>query len=180
MELTPVKRNTPIRYDRNIKKRKDDLRDRNENRFCTVYACVVCTEVEFLNSEELSPIKSSQLPAQFPAAPAGEELTLLDSSAPWMVQKSRLWEIGNSYFAWGRKKTYCTHLMAIIEQLFCFSTTFLVNFVKRKQRSKEAPLIFYDAGSGKYVLVERPDRESNKIFVKNHKSKIGIETTFSK
>ena len=76
MELTPVKWNTPIRYDRNIKKRKDDLRDRNENRFCTVYACVVCTEVEFLNSEELSPIKSSQLPAQFPAAPAGEELTL--------------------------------------------------------------------------------------------------------
>ena len=70
--------------------------------------------------------------------------------------------------------------MAIIEQLFCFSTTFLVNFVKRKQRSKEAPLIFYDAGSGKNVLVERPDRESNKIFVKNHKSKIGIETTFSK
>ena len=36
-------------------------------------------EEEFLNSEELSLIKSSPLPA---AAPAGEELTPLDSSAP--------------------------------------------------------------------------------------------------
>ena len=42
------------------------------------------SEVEFLNSEELSLIKSSSQP--------GEELTPLYSSAPWMVHKSRLRE----------------------------------------------------------------------------------------
>ena len=36
------------------------------------------TEVDFVNSEELSLIKSSPLPAQL-HAPAGEELTPLDS-----------------------------------------------------------------------------------------------------
>ena len=46
------------------------------------------TEVEFLNSEALSLIKSSPLPAQLPR-PGPEELTPLDSSAPWM-HKSRL------------------------------------------------------------------------------------------
>ena len=40
------------------------------------------SEVEFLNSEELSLIKSSSQP--------GEELTPLYSSAPWMVHKSLL------------------------------------------------------------------------------------------
>ena len=39
-------------------------------------------EVEFLNSEELSPIKSSPCCTTCPAAPAGKELTPLDSSAP--------------------------------------------------------------------------------------------------
>ena len=55
-----------------------------------VYGCVENSEVEFSNSE-LSLIKSSPLPAHYPAAQARDELTPLDSSAPGMVHKSRLW-----------------------------------------------------------------------------------------
>ena len=49
------------------------------------------SEARFLNSEELSRIKPSPLPPQLPLA--GGELTRLNSSVPWTVQKSRLWEV---------------------------------------------------------------------------------------
>ena len=52
-----------------------------------------CTEVRFLNSEELSRIKSSPLHTS-PAARAGEELIRLNSSAPGTVQKSHLCKVG--------------------------------------------------------------------------------------
>ena len=62
---------------------------RNQNRIWTYFSLFIRgPEVEFLNSEELSLIKF--FPTTCPAARAGEELTPLDSSAPWMVHKSRL------------------------------------------------------------------------------------------
>ena len=51
--------------------------ERNLSSFCSQ---LCFPEVEFCNSEELSLIKSSPLPAQLPQA--GEELTPLDSLTP--------------------------------------------------------------------------------------------------